>query len=394
MDDTREMLHKARERFAPPTDVMDSLIRRREKKQRNRKVFAGAVAVLIALVSFATIARAIRNAERPADEPTPTPGNIFSGIGGWIAYPNNTGANGIGIWAVNPEGQDPTGQVWLSHGIGWPIAWSSDGTELLILRPNARIPRDVRLFPFGNLFVLSADGTETRVTSLDASLHTRAMGGSLSPDGSKVVYAVYSLGPSRIYVVDASGGPPRALLPEVRTGQYLPTFSPDGSQIAYFADSSGDAADLRVMNADGSGSRVLFTDRRFYGLHMDHLVWSPDGTRLAFDADGEIYTVGADGSGLTRVIHGEDPQWSPDGSRIAYTLGGLVIADPDGTNAQRFNYATSGPWNPLPEASSDVAPATSRGATFDAKILGGAILLALGATFVFTQRRKRFATEP
>ena len=50
MSETKEMLQRARERFAPPDDVMESLIRRRERKERNRRLSAGAIAIVIALV--------------------------------------------------------------------------------------------------------------------------------------------------------------------------------------------------------------------------------------------------------------------------------------------------------------------------------------------------------
>ena len=50
--------------------------------------------------------------------------------------------------------------------------------------------------------------------------------------------------------------------------------------------------------------------------------WSPDGRRLAFTRDDEIWIVEADGSRLTRVVAkpagGRDPRWSPDGRRLAF----------------------------------------------------------------------------
>ena len=57
---------------------------------------------------------------------------------------------------------------------------------------------------------------------------------------------------------------------------------------------------LYVMNADGSGKRLL--TRRAWG----GLAWSPDGRKIAFDGatrDGksEIYVINADGSGKRRL---------------------------------------------------------------------------------------------
>ena len=54
--------------------------------------------------------------------------------------------------------------------------------------------------------------------------------------------------------------------------------------------------------------------------------WSPDGSQIAFvsDRDGnwEIYTMNVDGSELTRLTHNEvrdsNPVWSPSESHIFY----------------------------------------------------------------------------
>ena len=179
--------------------------------------------------------------------------------------------------------------------------------------------------------------------------------GSISPDGSQVVYTALLDG--RMYTVDTEGGVSHLLLASARM-LYNPTFSPDGTQIAYF-DGGGDwGHSLRVMNADGSGVRILFDQAPEEVGHVYNLAWSPDGSRLAFSAqEGGIWIVGVDGSGLTKVIpDGVNVYWSPDGSRISYqsadalsgALGALEIAAVDGTHVQEFGYGRSGPWNPLP----------------------------------------------
>ena len=254
----------------------------------------------------------------------PKPPGIFSGVGGWIVYGDEDG-----IWAVDPmRPDDPNSLIQLSTETGAPLDWSSDGSKLVILRRNSEFPwRSV------DLFVLDADGTETYLATSERYVHGAARshgdrGGSFSPDGSQVIYASRS----SIYVVDAHGGTPRVLRTasrrwfdiqgRVQALAYNPTYSPDGTQIAYF-DGSGDSRDglvhqLRVMNADGSGSRILVDDLEADRIY--NLAWSPDGERLAFGLGSEgIYVVGADGSGLTLAIPGGAyPYWSPDGTRIAF----------------------------------------------------------------------------
>ena len=318
------------------------------------------VGIVVALLSLATLARAFRDAERPANEPTPSPSpqGIFAHVGGWIVYGDWPVSNG-GIWAVNPgRPGDPEDQIQLSERGGEPLAWSSDGSKLLIRRQVPDANRD----PAADLdlFILNADGTETRVT------RGGWITGSISPDGSQVVYSSLA-GP--IYTVDTEGGEPRLLLARTRrlfpdqgrsfrTWLYNPTFSPDGTQIAYF-DGMGDwGHSLRVMNANGSGVRILIDQVPEEVGHVWNLVWSPDGSHLAFSAqEGGIWIVDVDGSELTKAIpDGINAFWSPDGSRISYqtvfpfsgVLGPLETAAVDGTHVQEFGYGGSGPWNPVP----------------------------------------------
>jgi dipeptidyl aminopeptidase/acylaminoacyl peptidase len=411
MPSVAELLERESRTVDLEPDNFERLLRRRDRKRRNRRLSAGALAVILALVSFVALTRAFRTAERPADQPpAPKPPGIFSEVGGWIAYGDDRG-----IWAVDPTRPgDPNDQIQLSTDRGTPLAWSSDGSKLLILsgyeRPGSPVPR--------RLFVLNADGTETHLTTsniyyLGGNWSYPDIGGSFSPDGSQVIYANKSSTQawvSVIYVVDTQGGTPRVLQTAsrrwfsvngrgVRALPYNPTYSPDGTQIAYF-DGAGDSREgivhqLRVMNADGSGTRVLVDDLEAFRIY--NLAWSPDGERLAFGLGSKgIYIVGADGSGLTLVIPGATyPYWSPDGSRIsyqpcdAYSDCQLQIADADGTHVVEFDYARSGPWNPLVQPEPEVAevPAASEGLTLTSTLVLVVALLALVVGVLVIRRR-------
>ena len=47
MNDTKEQLQRARSQFPPPEGVMDSLIRRRDRKRRNQRIAAGVVGIAV-----------------------------------------------------------------------------------------------------------------------------------------------------------------------------------------------------------------------------------------------------------------------------------------------------------------------------------------------------------
>jgi Tol biopolymer transport system component len=106
------------------------------------------------------------------------------------------------------------------------------------------------------------------------------------------------------------------------SGRHLPA-SESGAvangEIAYSAPNptTGDI-DIFVMNADGTGTRVLHQPGDDYEPR-----WSPDGTRILYWKDGSgIYTMASDGTDVRKISHETaifSLAWSPDGSTIAYT---------------------------------------------------------------------------
>jgi TolB protein len=90
--------------------------------------------------------------------------------------------------------------------------------------------------------------------------------------------------------------------------------------------------EIYTVNADGSGLTRITRNES----HESSPAISPDGTRIAYGSDG-IWIVGIDGGTPVRIVDepADQPTWSPDGSRIAYALQfpgqGIAIVNADGS---------------------------------------------------------------
>jgi Tol biopolymer transport system component len=316
---------------------------------RKLVTIAAAFAIAVPAIAFAVYALH-SNGQRGSGNKQPA--GLFEQVHGWIAF-----AGSRQVIAVDPA--DPSKQIQLTadSGENEPLAWSSDGSTLLVRRGPC----------CGNkhsLFALRSDGTEVRLTP-----RGQIFGASFSPDGSVVVYG-YGTGNGRsgyvqsLYLVYSTGGAPTLLAKGDPNGtEYgFPSWSPDGSAIAYEALGPGvkHNPSISIMDPDGTNRRVLISASElgsggFYGLD-----WSPDGSRLVFGVQtaknrSDIWVVDANGKGLVRLKRdGWFPTWSPDGTRIAFNTlqGRLVTMNANGGDLRSLAGATPiaaswVAWNPI-----------------------------------------------
>ncbi len=95
--------------------------------------------------------------------------------------------------------------------------------------------------------------------------------------------------------------------------------SPRDRVVAYTAEAAG-ARQLFTLSLRSTGAPPLQVTASAKPVSDPR--WSPDGRRIAFVRDDEIWIVEADGSRLTKVVArpagGRAPRWSPEGHRLAY----------------------------------------------------------------------------
>jgi Tol biopolymer transport system component len=228
---------------------------------------------------------------------------------------------------------------------GWPFNdyadWSPDGTRIAFLERN---PKDVAA-PY--IFVFNADGTGGKMMAYSAN----SDGPKWSPDGTKLLCG------SMVVNADGTGA-------ERIGGGSNPVWSPDQTKIAFASDRALDGSyarnsmNLWVMNANGTDPAPLtdYTSTPGNSWTSFRPKWSPDGTKIIFSSDRaldggdapnadfaeNIWIINADGSAkmpLTRLTQTDNrnPVWSPSGTKIAFDSTRAL----DGSDAANTNMATN-----------------------------------------------------
>lgn len=132
-----------------------------------------------------------------------------------------------------------------------------------------------------------------------------------SPDKSKIVFDGYtSTSASQLYIINADG----TGLTQVAGQGETPAWSPDGTRIAFISN----AGQVWMMNADGANQQQL-TNNPNDLAGPDDIAWSPDSTKLAFNTSSGTKIINADGTGLQSFpVLMKYIDWSPNGSRFVF----------------------------------------------------------------------------
>lgn len=145
----------------------------------------------------------------------------------------------------------------------------------------------------------------------------------ISPSGSRAVFGFRG----EIITVPAEKGDPRNITETTGVHEKYPSWSPDGKNIAFFSDETGEYK-LHIRPQDSKGDSRVFplNGTGFYAFPE----WSPDGKYITFTDNGRNFYLIDSNTGAIKKIDADDlyvpgafrnihGNWSSDSRWIAYT---------------------------------------------------------------------------
>ncbi|TGE28068.1 carboxypeptidase regulatory-like domain-containing protein [Hymenobacter metallicola] len=217
----------------------------------------------------------------------------------------------------------------------------------------------------GNTDIYSSDNTGANLLRLTNSAFVETAP-QLSPVRNRIAYASNATGRYQLYTMNRDGSDQRQITPDMVPLEGYSNFgvafhwSPDGSQLIYASYDK-----LWRINRDGTGLTHLATAPA--GRHFRECDWTAQGNRILVQTvganiyDAEIYTMNADGTGLTQLVGNlpgrlDSPSYSIDGRTILYSrdidgyenVSGrqlnahILLQRPDGTGLVDLSAAPAG----------------------------------------------------
>jgi Tol biopolymer transport system component len=251
------------------------------------------------------------------------------------------------LWLVAPDGSDPR-QVTDELHVIWPV-WSPDRSRIAFFAPD---PDD----PMGNVSLYTTDlaGSTPRRLVDGVSAHAAP---SWSPDGTRIAYTsfagydpVYESGSIGVRFFDIATGEETDLTGDDFPLAFNPSWSPDGTQIAFTVKHQG--LGERPQHAPGDVLVATLGEDGYEDVtdgdvrDVWSVSWSPAGdTILLYSLFGQtwyeppstaIRVLDRATGEITLIADVEEqptvPVWAPDGVRFAFTADekSVVIATPDG----------------------------------------------------------------
>ena len=238
----------------------------------------------------------------------------------WIGdtiYYNSDRDGHFNLYAYN-VGSGKTTQI--THTKQWDVRWpSSDHRDTIIFEMDGELQtldtRSAKTTPIS--ITVPDDGLARRPSRISAANNIESY--DLSPKGERALFAARG----DIFSAPIEKGPTRNLTHSSGAHDKWPSWSPDGSQIAFISDLTGEE-ELYLVPQDGSKPPQQITTGGSAMRYQPE--WSADGKRIAFsDKDGKVFVVTLADRKMTEIVDAprgqiRDYVWSPSGNFLAFSM--------------------------------------------------------------------------
>lgn len=212
-------------------------------------------------------------------------------------------------------------EVYLAAPDGGDVYRVTDNPTINLFPQFARGPGEVLYLSYKSgepaLYLFdTAQRTEIPIQSSRGMM----VGGTLTPDGGRIIAAIEHAGHTNLYLLDRGG---QELRPLTRGSaiNVNPAVSADGHMLAFTSDRSG-TPQIYVMSLAGGDARRI----TYQGNYNTSPAFSPDGKWLAYQGrDGGTFNIflipaaGGQAAQLTQRGSNQSPCWSPDGRYIVFS---------------------------------------------------------------------------
>ncbi|MEP6635160.1 MAG: S41 family peptidase [Acidobacteriota bacterium] len=202
----------------------------------------------------------------------------------------------------------------------WDVRWpSSDNQSRIVYELNGELQVLDAKSGHSNAISISVpdEGLARRPSRIPVAGFMESVG--LSPKGERGLFNARG----DIFTAPIEKGPTRNLTHSSGAHDKWPSWSPDGSRIAFVSDITGEE-ELYIIQQDGLKPAEQITHNGNVMRYQPE--WAPDGKRIAFsDKDGKLYVITLADRKMVEVAdspHGQirDYTWSPRGNYLAFSL--------------------------------------------------------------------------
>ena len=242
-------------------------------------------------------------------------------VGDTVYFTSDRAEGTLNLFAISPTAATGSAPRQVTHHKIWDVLWPSAGTERIVYQAGGWIWRYDPAMDQTMRVPIKVYGDFKGLVPRFADVSGNIDSAGISPSGARALFGARG----DLYTVPAKKGEIRDLTRSQGVRERDPAWSPDGRQVAYWSDRTGEY-ELYVRPADGSGEeRRVTTDGSEDPTWRYAPRWSPDGSKIAFgDREARLRIVDLASGALTDADRGRfsditDYQWSPDNRWLTYT---------------------------------------------------------------------------